>query len=63
MRRQMRTNQTRDQQIKKSVNEIKSVNKTNYGKDKRIDSYDIIERIMEDISRTHTRCVSPITSP
>ena len=39
----------------KSVNEMKSVNK--------IDSDDIIERIMEDISRTHTRCVSPISSP
>ena len=47
----------------KSVNEMKSVNKTKYEKDKRIDSDDIIERIMEDISRTHTKCVSPISSP
>ena len=47
----------------KSINEMKSVNKTKYEKDKRIDSDDIIERIMEDISRTHTRCVSPISSP
>ena len=39
----------------KSVNEMKSVNK--------IDSDDIIERIMEDISRTHTKCISPISSP
>ena len=43
MRGQMRTNETRDQQIKNSVNEIKSVNKTNYEKDKRIDSDDIME--------------------
>ena len=47
----------------KSVNDMKSVNKTKYEKDKRINSDDIIEKIMEDISRTHTKCVSPISSP